>query len=124
MKKSYIIGSIVIIACIALGAAGFKSMLVPYVTVSEAIKSDSVVPVKGALDKHSIGFDKLGRLNFNIRGEDGREMKVIYAGSKPGNLEQASHVVAVGTYRKAAFHAEKLIVKCPSKYQGETKGSN
>ena len=124
MKKSYIIGPIVIIACVALGAAGFKNMLVPYVSVSEAMKSDSVVQVKGALDKNSIGFDKSERLNFVIRGEDGREMKVVYPGPKPGNLEQASHVVAVGTYRKGVFQAEKLIVKCPSKYQGVTKGSN
>ena len=124
MKKSYIIGAIVIIACVALGAAGFKSMLVPYVTVSEAIKSDSVVQVRGKLEKDTIAFDMSGQLVFNIRGEDGRKMKVVYPGSKPGNLEQASHVVAVGTYRKGAFHAEKLIVKCPSKYQGESQGSN
>ena len=124
MKKSYIIGPIVILACVALGWVGLKDMLVPYVTVSEAMKSDSVVQVRGKLDKNSIGFDKSERLTFNIRGEEGREMRVVYPGPKPGNLEQASHVVAVGVYREGVFRAEKLIVKCPSKYQGVTKGSN
>jgi cytochrome c-type biogenesis protein CcmE len=26
--------------------------------------------------------------------------------------------VAVGSYREGAFHADQLLVKCPSKYQG------
>jgi cytochrome c-type biogenesis protein CcmE len=68
-------------------------------------------------------LDKHGTLNFIIRDNSG-ELNVAYKGSKPGNLEQASHVVAVGRYHDGRFDAEQLIVKCPSKYQGTTSGSN
>ncbi len=45
-------------------------------------------------------------------------MPVLYAGVKPGNFEEATEIVAVGSYSDGAFHAEQLLVKCPSKYQG------
>jgi cytochrome c-type biogenesis protein CcmE len=44
---------------------------------------------------------------------------VTYRDVKPANFEEAVSIVAIGTYRTGAFHAEKLLVKCPSKYQGE-----
>jgi cytochrome c-type biogenesis protein CcmE len=50
--------------------------------------------------------------------EDGNTMTVHYDGVKPGNFEEAVQIVAVGSYRDGVFHAEQLLVKCPSKYQG------
>jgi cytochrome c-type biogenesis protein CcmE len=37
---------------------------------------------------------------------------------KPGNFNEATQVVAIGRYRDGVLEAEKLLVKCPSKYQG------
>ena len=53
-------------------------------------------------------------------------MRVAYRGVKPGNFEDAVSVVAIGRYDPAqrVIAADKLLVKCPSKYQGaevETK---
>jgi cytochrome c-type biogenesis protein CcmE len=45
-------------------------------------------------------------------------MQVVYDGVKPGNFEEAVQIVAIGRYQDDAFHAEQLLVKCPSKYQG------
>jgi cytochrome c-type biogenesis protein CcmE len=42
---------------------------------------------------------------------------VIYDGTKPGNFDQATSVVCVGKYETDAFYADKLLIKCPSKYQ-------
>ncbi|MDO8684555.1 MAG: cytochrome c maturation protein CcmE [Armatimonadota bacterium] len=123
MKKSYIIGALLIIGFIAFAAAGFIQSITPYVSIAEAKTADSQVQVKGALLKDRITIDKSGALNFFIKDEDGAELQVTYKGSKPGNFEQASHVVAVGTYHNGAFRADRLIVKCPSKYQGEVSGS-
>jgi cytochrome c-type biogenesis protein CcmE len=59
---------------------------------------------------------------FHIKDENGVSVKVVYDGVKPGNFDQASHVVCVGKYENGAFHAKQLLVKCPSKYQEqETK---
>ena len=37
----------------------------------------------------------------------------------PGNFDQATSVVAKGISNENEFVADKLLVKCPSKYQGE-----
>jgi cytochrome c-type biogenesis protein CcmE len=123
MNKSYLIGGLLIVAFLSIGAVGFMKSLTPYVSISEARAATSTVQVKGALDKSRITVDKLGDLNFYITDENSQEMKVVYRGSKPGNFTQATHVVAIGAYRDNAFRADKLIVKCPSKYQGQTSGS-
>ena len=44
-------------------------------------------------------------------------MDVVYSDIKPGNFDQARDIVAIGRYQGGAFHASKLLVKCPSKYQ-------
>ena len=46
-------------------------------------------------------------------------MKVVYYGVVPGNFDQATSVVAKGIVKEQEFVADKLLVKCPSKYQGE-----
>jgi cytochrome c-type biogenesis protein CcmE len=57
-------------------------------------------------------------LRFGLADENGTVMPVMYEGVKPGNFEEATEIVAVGKYRDGAFHADQLLVKCPSKYQG------
>ena len=52
-------------------------------------------------------------------------MHVVYQGPKPEDLDSAmSKAVAInatGTYdaKQGAFVADTLLVKCPSKYQGQ-----
>ena len=43
-----------------------------------------------------------------------------YHGVKPANFEDAISIVAIGHYESGRdeFVANKLLVKCPSKYQG------
>ena len=42
----------------------------------------------------------------------------MYGGIRPGNFKDAISIVAIGRYREGRIEAEKLLVKCPSKYQG------
>ena len=46
-------------------------------------------------------------------------MLVRYKGVKPDNFDEAYHVVAIGKYTGDAFAADKLLIKCPSKYEAE-----
>jgi cytochrome c-type biogenesis protein CcmE len=46
-------------------------------------------------------------------------MPVHYYGVVPGNFEQATSVVLKGKSTEGVFVAEQMLVKCPSKYQGE-----
>ena len=119
MKKGYWIAAVLALAFIALGVTAFQKTLTPYLTFDEARKSRGVVQVMGALDKTSDQYDTASQeLSFNLLDEHGRSMPVAYRGIKPGNFKDAISIVAIGRYRDGRIDAEKLLVKCPSKYQG------
>ena len=83
------------------------------------------VQVAGSLVAGSTRYDEArGTLRFAMADEHGRQLQVEYGGVKPGNFEDATQVVAVGTYEGGIFRAEQLLVKCPSKYQGIEESGN
>lgn len=108
-----------IVGAFAVGGFALRQgAVVPYLTVSEAKAAPGNVQVFGFL--HSPGaYDADGAWTFEIQGEDGAVVAVLYAKSKPANFEQAVSVVATGSFDagKNAFVADDLLVKCPSKYQ-------
>ncbi len=119
MRSKYIIGGIIIVGFTIWAAISFNSSLTPYVTIDEAKQSHEVVQVKG--ERVGSGqFDiNTNQFKFQIRDENGELLDVVYDGAKPGNFDQASHIVCVGKYENGVFHAKELLVKCPSKYQPE-----
>ena len=57
---------------------------------------------------------------ISIEDENGDVMKVQFDGVRPGNFDQATSVVLKGKPNdEGAFVADQILVKCPSKYQGE-----
>ncbi len=120
MKPVYLIGGIVVLAAVVLGVLAFVNTLTPYVSIAEARASDRSVQVHGFL-KETLGYDAEGRFRFILVDERGDEMTVVYAQAKPANFEQATGFVVIGRYDAAAgfFLAEQILVKCPTKYQGQ-----
>ncbi len=119
MKKGYWIASVLALAFVALGVTAFQKTLTPYLTFDEARKAKGVVQVMGALDKSSDKYDTASQeLSFDLLDDAGRSMPVVYRGIRPGNFKDAISIVAIGRYRGGHIEAEKLLVKCPSKYQG------
>ena len=102
--------------------ATFKSSMTPYVSFTEARAASRVVQVAGALEKESAHFDEsASRLHFAlVDPASGATLKVRYDGLKPANFNDAISIVAIGRWDGAGseFEAKKLLVKCPSKYQG------
>jgi cytochrome c-type biogenesis protein CcmE len=92
--------------------------LTPYVTIAEARQSDRTVQVHGYL-KQVFGYDPKGSFSFSITDDNNDVMTIIYERPRPANFEQASGFVAIGRYdpTEKVFRAQKLLVKCPSKYQ-------
>lgn len=124
MKRAYLVGVILVVAFAALGATQFRNTVRTYVSFTEARSAGRPVQIKGAVDKASVHVDKAhSNLNFNLTDPKGDRMTVVYRGTVPGNFGQASHVVAIGQYRESIFQASRLLVKCPSKYQGQESGS-
>lgn len=119
MKKGYWIAAGLAVLFVILGLTSFQKTLTPYLSFEEARKSKGAVQVMGGLDKTSDRYDtSTQRLFFDLVDEHGGRMAVVYAGTKPANFKDAVSIVAIGPYRDGRIEAEKLLVKCPSKYQG------
>ena len=58
---------------------------------------------------------------FTLAEDNGDELTAYHKGVKPLNFEHADQVVLIGKYslEKGLFEADKVLVKCPSKYEKE-----
>jgi cytochrome c-type biogenesis protein CcmE len=109
----------------AMAMYSFQSTLTAYVTVSEAKASKRPVQVAGMIVKGTDRYDlHSNNLVFTLQEDGGAEMVVEYDGPRPGNFDDATKVVAIGTYeaKRQVFEARELLVKCPTKYEGRVKG--
>jgi cytochrome c-type biogenesis protein CcmE len=121
VKKAYWAGAVLLLGFLALGLSTFTKSMTPYVSFDEAVKARRTVQVMGALEKGSSRYDTISKtLHFNIvEPKTNQKLSVAYTDVKPANFEDAVSIVAIGRYERGGFTAEKLLVKCPSKYQGE-----
>ena len=107
-----------------IGYAGFNlaESVTPYVSIAEARASSGGVQVKGLLDKNFVPQQTCDEFTFSLQDETtGEVMRVKFDGIKPDQFDEAYHIVAVGKYaaEDETFHAKKLLIKCPSKYEGQ-----
>ena len=119
MKKYQLICLAVILGFVAYSMFVFQSAVTPYVTFSQAKNAKSAVQVKGTMGAGKVRQTEDGKsTQFVLRDDIGEEVTVVYRGVKPEGLEQATGIVAIGKVVNGQFLADKLLVKCPSKYQG------
>jgi cytochrome c-type biogenesis protein CcmE len=121
-KMSYLAGLVLLIAFAGFSAQSFNEALTPYVSYEQARDGNRTVQVAGALAAGSSGYVEAEQaLHFRLVEEgSGDTLAVRYEGLKPANFEEAVSIVAIGRFDAGGdvFHADKLLVKCPSKYQG------
>lgn len=121
-NRVYLFGAILLLAFAGFALSSFKETLTPYVSYERARKGDRMVQVAGALEKGSAGYQQeTESLYFTLSDPATQEtLRVRYKGLKPANFEEAISIVAIGRYDPGSkeFEADKLLVKCPSKYQG------
>ena len=125
MKKSYIFAIVVIAIAIAImvSTAGDASS---YVTFQIAKNSNAKIHVVGKLKKNENGQvqgiypseDKLS-FSFLLVDTDGTTQKVHYNEPMPADFQRSDQVVIIGSFDKDVFVADKILLKCPSKYQEE-----
>ena len=122
MKRSYILGIVIIAVLIGIifSTISDSSTYAPFSTaISHEGKTYHVVGTLN-LDKE---FEYDPKVNANIFGFylidiEGYEMKVLYNGSKPQDFEKSEQVVVVGKISGDNFIAKDVLMKCPSKYNG------
>ena len=121
MSRKILLGALILIF-ICYAGWNLSNSVTPYVSIAEAEASKSNVQVKGLLDKDFQPQQVDENFNFVIKDEEnGQTMLVKYHGTKPDQFDSAYHVVAVGKYNTddKTFYANKLLIKCPSKYENE-----
>ncbi|MBP7734704.1 MAG: cytochrome c maturation protein CcmE [Spirochaetes bacterium] len=95
-------------------------ILSPYVPFKEAQASaEKYVQIIGKLDRSVPVSHSEGEFTFTVIDRDGTRMRVLHRGTKPQNFEHAEQIVMLGRYRTdgSIFDADKVLVKCPSKYR-------
>jgi cytochrome c-type biogenesis protein CcmE len=128
MKKSHILGIIVIAVAIMIivSTAGDASSYVTFkeaYTMAEKGKATKI-HVVGTLKKNEAneivgiepGEDKLS-FSFVMLDENQEEQKVYYKEPMPADFLRSEQVVVIGSYNNDLFIADKILLKCPSKYQ-------
>jgi len=120
VKLKYILGILIILTFFVYAAFSFRKSLTPYVSFDEAKKSSLTVQTIGNILHQETSYDtEKEKLYFVIEDKNKNKMSVEFSGVKPGNFDQATTAVVVGQYKGDVFVAEKVLVKCPSKYQGK-----
>ncbi|HNY61461.1 MAG TPA: cytochrome c maturation protein CcmE [Caldisericia bacterium] len=117
-KVSLLIGIIAIAVLSGVSIWFFLSSMTPFTSDFSEAKSGKAYQVYGVLDQKSLKQE--GNLNyFNMVDEKGEVLPVILDGVLPQNFAGAQKGVAIGSFKDGSFHAEQLLVKCPSKYENK-----
>ena len=129
MKKSHILAIVVIGIAIAImiSTAGDTSSYVNFTEAKNmAVKnsSDVKVHVVGTLKKDAQGQvmdiypspDKLS-FSFILLDDQNTPQEVYYNEPMPADFQRSEQVVIIGSYQGDVFVADKILLKCPSKYQ-------
>lgn len=118
MNVKIVIAVVLLAVAAGIGLTSFKKTMTPYITFREARGASGMVQVSGTLANKDYTLKEAEQfLKFQLKDLNGDVMPVVYRGTIPGNFDQAVSIVAIGEYRGDHFEADKLLVKCPSKYQ-------
>lgn len=120
MKKLHIVGIIVIAVAIGVIVGSLKNTST-YADFTEAMASpNKEFHVVGKLDKASpqIYDPKINpdEFLFSMVDNKGITRQVVLHKSKPQDFEKSEQIVLIGKMQGDNFHANDILMKCPSKY--------
>ncbi len=123
MKMKVVVGLVVVVVGIILGAVNFLESNVEYMDFAAAERTSKKAQVKGEwVRDQEIAFDaERVKFSFYMKDDNNRIVKVVLDGAKPNNFELAESVVAKGRFVGEEFHATDVLTKCPSKYEGDAE---
>lgn len=128
MKPLYIVGLLVIAVAISIifSTTGDAST---YVTFKEAQAmaadgNDDKIHVVGTVKKDAVGQPVMhynpaqnpNLFRFTLVDDNQEAHQVVYHQPKPQDFERSDKVVIIGAMQGTEFVADKILLKCPSKY--------
>ncbi|PKQ67661.1 cytochrome c maturation protein CcmE domain-containing protein [Raineya orbicola] len=135
MKPTHIVAIVVIAIAVGvlISSMGSVTEYVDFATAQEMYNKgkDKSLHIVGTLPKDNsgkvVGMQYEPRLNpnlfiFEMIDNKGVKEKVYYNDAKPQDFERSEQIVIIGSYNKEKkFIAKQILMKCPSKYEGEQK---
>ena len=122
MKKSYIIGLVLILASVLIFINASKDVST-YGDFSMAGNSDEKIKIVGMLSKDKpVDYDPEkapNEMSFYLKDQKGVEKKVKLLKAKPQGFEMSEQIVLTGKMQDETFVASEILMKCPSKYKNE-----
>ncbi|MBK9284466.1 MAG: cytochrome c maturation protein CcmE [Sphingobacteriaceae bacterium] len=120
MKKLHLIGLLIIAIAIAVIMVSLKNTTT-YADFEEAMKNPDVeYHVVGVLDKSQelVYEPKVNAdlCSFHMTDNKGELRQVVLHKSPPQDIEKSEQIVLIGKMEGDAFHANDILMKCPSKY--------
>jgi cytochrome c-type biogenesis protein CcmE len=88
-----------------------------YSTFELAKKSGSEVHIQGKWVRREDVVEDANYFEFYLQDSAGGTAKVHYTDPRPSNMNQAETVLIKGKYSNDLFVADKMYLKCPSKYE-------
>ena len=118
MKPKAIAGLVVLAVFSLLLFRSFGKQVGGYMDFAEAADAGTSAHVVGTWVKDGrFDYDRASNVfTFEMLDEKGQRRVVEYHNPKPANFEEAQQVVVEGRAEGSAFVADKILVKCPSKY--------
>jgi cytochrome c-type biogenesis protein CcmE len=121
---------VVILLALSVGLAydSLSNYINPYVSVTDVVTQAShyqgkSLQVMGKMSANSLQRGDDGSLSFDLT--DGSSYILVkYNGLPPQNLDPENEIVVVGSVKDggATLQASQIMVKCPSKYEGQDTG--
>jgi cytochrome c-type biogenesis protein CcmE len=120
MKKIHILGIVVIAVAIGVIFTSLQSSAT-YSDFAEATSNpDTEYHVVGKLDKTvPVQYDpkiNADECSFMMKDNKGIEKRVILHKSVPQDFQKSEQIVLIGKMQGDEFHANDILMKCPSKY--------
>ena len=108
----------VVVGITALSFTGVIGGASKYVTFDEAKKAKETVHVVGKwVNREQSHYNSdLDIFQFYMQDSTNSVALVNYHDPKPVNFETAEQIVIEGKYEGEAFEADRILMKCPSKY--------
>lgn len=129
MKKIQIFGLVIVAIAIGIivSTAGDASTYVDFSKAKEMASDgdNESIHVVGKLKKNTAGqiLEMEYRpevdpnyFTFTLVDNNNVAQKVVYKNTKPQDFDKSEQVVVIGHMEGSHFNAEKILMKCPSKY--------
>lgn len=128
MKKIHILGIVVIAVAIGVIFTSLQSSATYSDFTEAAANPDTEYHVVGKLNKTiPVQYDpkiNADECSFMLVDNKGVEKQVVLHKSVPQDIQKSEQIVLIGKMQGQQFHANDILMKCPSKYNDATAKAN